>query len=84
MKNERPKPNNPTETQATTARTQIAKLHSELASNDSTGYRLPISLSTAAAKMPRRSGYPQGSGEVLERDRGFANPLSLSNRPREE
>ena len=34
--------------------------------------------------MPRRSGYPQGSGEVLERDRGFANPLSLSNRPREE
>ena len=52
--------------------------------NDSTGYKLPISLSTAAAKMPRRSGYPQGSGEVLERDRGFANPLSLSNRPREE
>ena len=27
---------------------------------------------------------PKGSGEVLERDRGFANPLSLSNRPREE
>ena len=27
---------------------------------------------------------PQGSGEVLERDRGFANPLSLFNRPREE
>ena len=26
--------------------------------NDSTGYKLTISLSTAAAVMPRRSGYP--------------------------
>ena len=49
-----------------------------------TGYKLTKFLSTAAADMPRRSGFPQGSGEVLERDRGFANPLSLSNRPREE
>ena len=56
MKNERPKPNTPTETQATSARTQIAAQHSELASNDSTGNRNPKSLSTAAAVMPRRSG----------------------------
>ena len=63
---------------------KATKHHVEVGINDSTGYKLPISLSTAAADMPRRSGYPQGSGEVLERDRGFANPLSLSNRPREE
>ena len=84
MKNERYPPNNPTETRAIQSRTQIAAQNSELEMIDSTGYRNPKSLSTAAAKMPRRSGYPQGSGEVLERDRGFANPLSLFNRPREE
>ena len=44
MKNERPKLGTPTETQATTARTQIAAQNSELASNDSTGYRNPESL----------------------------------------
>ena len=44
MKNVRPKPNNPTETRTIQSRTQIAKQYSELASNDSTGYRNPISL----------------------------------------
>ena len=34
MKNERPKPNNPTETRTISARTQIAAQHSELASID--------------------------------------------------
>ena len=33
---------------------------------------------------PAAADSPKGSGEVLERDRGFANPLSLFNRPREE
>ena len=32
--------------------------HVEVGMSDSTGYKLPISLSTAAAKVPRRSGYP--------------------------
>ena len=27
--------------------------------------------------MPRRSGHPQGSGEVLERDRGSKSPVSF-------
>ena len=42
--------------------------------NDSTGYKLTISLSTAAANMPRRSGYPgvrrwspEDGGEGLRR-----------------
>ena len=81
MKNERNKPNNPTETQATTARTQIAAQNSELGMSDSTGYRNPKSLSTAAAKMPRRSGYPKGSGEVLERDRGSKIPCLFPTAP---
>ena len=82
MKNVRPKPNTPTETRTIQSRTQIAKQYSELASNDSTGYKLTISLSTAAAKMPRRSGYPKGSGEVLERDRGSQSPVSFQPPPR--
>ena len=49
MKNERYQPNNPTETRTIPARTQIVNLYSELGINDSTGYKLPISLSTAAA-----------------------------------
>ena len=32
--------------------------------------------------MPRRSGYPQGSGEVLERDRGSKSPVSFQPPPR--
>ena len=44
MKNERPKPNTPTETRTIQSRTQIAKQYSELGSNDSTGYKLTISL----------------------------------------
>ena len=82
MKNERHQPNNPTETRTILSRTQIAKLHSHLASNDSTGYRNPKSLSTAAAKIPRRSGFPKGSGEVLERDRGSKSPVSFQPPPR--
>ena len=82
MKNERHQPNNPTETRTILSRTQIAKLHSHLASNDSTGYRNPKSLSTAAAKIPRRSGSPKGSGEVLERDRGSKSPVSFQPPPR--
>ena len=42
MKNERYSPNTPTETRTIPARTQIAVQNSELASNDSTGYRNPI------------------------------------------
>ena len=34
------------------------KRYIEVGINDSTGYKLPISLSTAAADMPRRSGFP--------------------------
>ncbi len=82
MKNERHQPNNPTETRTIQSRTQIAKLHSHLASNDSTGYRNPKSLSTAAAKIPRRSGFPKASGEVLERDRGSKSPVSFQPPPR--
>ena len=82
MKNERYKPNNPTETRTIQSRTQIAKLHSHLGSNDSTGYKLTKSLSTAAADMPRRSGSPKGSGEVLERDRGSKSPVSFQPPPR--
>ena len=82
MKNERHQPNNPTEMRTIQSRTQIAKLHSHLASNDSTGYRNPKSLSTAAAKIPRRSGFPKGSGEVLERDRGSKSPVSFQPPPR--
>ena len=82
MKNERHKPDNPTETRTIQSRTQIAAQNSELEMIDSTGYRNPKSLSTAAAKMPRRSGYPQGSGEVLERDRGSKSPVSFQPPPR--
>ena len=82
MKNERHQPNTLTETRTIQSRTQIAKLHSHLASNDSTGYRNPKSLSTAAAKIPRRSGSPKGSGEVLERDRGAQSPVSFQPPPR--
>ena len=32
--------------------------------------------------MPRRSGFPQGSGEVLERDRGSKSPVSFQPPPR--
>ena len=47
-----------------------------------TGYRLPISLSTAAAYIfpPQRT--PPGSGEVLERDRGSKSPVSFQPPPR--
>ena len=78
MKNERPKPNNPTETRTIQSRTQIAKQYSELASNDSTGYRIPKSLSTAAAKMPRRSGFPRGE-EVESRGWRRGAPQSPSS-----
>ena len=43
---------------------------------------IPVNRGSQNAPPQRIS--PQGSGEVLERDRGFANPLSLFNRPREE
>ena len=82
MKNERYPPNNPTETRAIQSRTQIAAQNSELEMIDSTGYKLTKSLSTAAAVMPRRSGHPQGSGEVLERDRGSKSPVSFQPPPR--
>ena len=82
MKNERYKLGNPTETRTIQSRTQIAVQNSELGSNDSTGYKLPKSLSTAAANMPRRSGSPKGSGEVLERDRGSKSPVSFQPPPR--
>ncbi len=36
----------------------------------------------AAADMPRRSGHHQGSGEVLERDRGSKSPVSFQPPPR--
>ncbi len=36
----------------------------------------------AAADMPRRSGFPKGSGEVLERDRGSKSPVSFQPPPR--
>ena len=65
------------------SRTQIAVQNSELGSNDSTGYRNPKSLSTAAADMLRRSGHLRGQ-ERCWRGIGDRNPLSLSNRPREE
>ena len=32
--------------------------------------------------MPRRSGSPKGSGEVLERDRGSQSPVSFQPPPR--
>ena len=85
MKNERSKPNNPTETRTIPARTPIAKPYSELVMNDL--HRIPatyIAPSPRQPKCPAAADSPKGSGEVLERDRGFANPLSLFNRPREE
>ena len=42
---------------------------------------IPVNRGSSNAPPQR---IPKGSGEVLERDRGFANPLSLFNRPREE
>ena len=77
MKNVRYQPNNPTETRTIPARTQIAKQYSELGSNDSTGNKLPISLSTAAADMPRRSGFPRGE-EVESRGWRRGAPQSPS------
>ena len=82
MKNERHKPDNPTETRTIQSRTQTAAQNPELGNSDRTGYRNPESLSTAAAKMPRRSGSPKGSGEVLERDRGSKSPVSFQPPPR--
>ncbi|MDD7774676.1 MAG: hypothetical protein PT954_09715, partial [Eubacteriales bacterium] len=38
----------------------------------------------AAADMPRRSGHPPGSGEVLEWDRGSKAPVSYQPPPRGE
>ena len=43
-----------------------------------------IGINRGSPNAPPQRIPPKGSGEVLERDRGFANPLSLSNRPREE
>ena len=61
MKNVRYTPNNPTETRAIQSRTQIAAQHSELGSNDSTGYKLTKSLSTAAAYInPAAADTPGG------------------------
>ena len=82
MKNERYKLGNPTETRTIQSRTQIAAQNSELGSNDSTGYRNPKSLSTAAAYISPPQRIPKGSGEVLERDRGSKSPVSFQPPPR--
>ena len=60
MKNERYKLGNPTETRAIQSRTQIAAQNSELESNDSTGYKLTKSLSTAAAYISPPQRIPKG------------------------
>ena len=61
MKNVRYKLGNPTETRSIPARTQKAKPNSELGMNDSTGYKLTISLSTAAAYInPAAADTPGG------------------------
>ena len=77
MKNERYKPNNPTETRAIQNRTQIAAQNSELGSNDSTGYKLPISLSTAAAYISPPQRIPR-SEEVESRGWRRGAPQSPS------
>ena len=82
MKNERHQPNTPTETRTIQSRTQIAKLHSHLASNDSTGYRIPILSQARGSQNTPPQRIPQGSGEVLERDRGSQSPVSFQPPPR--
>ena len=60
------------------------KRYIEVGINDSTGNKLPISLSTAAAYIhPAAADTPRGQ-ERCWRGIGDRNPLSLSNRPREE
>ena len=60
------------------------KHHVEVGISDSTGYRLTISLSTAAAYISPPQRIPQRGQERCWRGIGDRNPLSLSNRPREE
>ena len=78
MKNERYQPNNPTETRTIQSRTQIVKPYSELGSNDSTGYKLPISLSTAAAYISPPQRIPR-MDEVESRGWGRRAPQSPSS-----
>ena len=70
-------PNTPIETQTIPARTQIAKPYSELGSNDSTGYKLPISLLTAAAYISPPQRIPR-SEEVESRGWRRGAPQSPS------
>ena len=67
MKNVRYKPNNPTETRTIPARTQSTQPYSELASNDSTGYRIPKLPQTRGSRYapPQRIpiGVRRGVGE---------------------
>ena len=84
MKNVRPKPNTPTETRTIQSRTQTAKPNSHLASNDSTGYRNPILPQTRGSSHAPPQRIPQRGQERCWRGIGDRNPLSLSNRPREE
>ena len=75
MKNERSKPNNPTETQTIQSRTQIAAQHSELAINDlhrNTADYIPVNCGSlhfpAAADTPGvRRWSPEEGGEGLRR-----------------
>ena len=82
MKNVRNKPNTPTETRTIQSRTQIAAQNSELGSNNSTGYRIPILSQTRGSSHTPPQRTPPGSGEVLERDRGSKSPVSFQPPPR--
>ena len=84
MKNVRYPPNNPTETRTIPARTQKAKPYSELGISDL--YRILesyIPVSPRQQICPAAAETPRGQ-ERCWRGIGDRNPLSLSNRPREE
>ena len=78
MKNERNKPNNPTETRTIPARTQIAKPYSELGINDSTGHRNPILSQTRGSSNAPPQRIPRVD-EVESRGWGRRAPQSPSS-----
>ena len=78
MKNKRHQPNNPTETRTIQSRTQIAKLHSELGSNDSTGYRIPILSQARGSQNAPPQRIPRVD-EVESRGWGRRAPQSPSS-----
>ena len=58
------------------------KRHVEVGISDSTGIQLPKLPQARGSRYAPPQRIPQGSGEVLERDRGSKSPVSFQPPPR--